>query len=81
MEGRVLLTCGECDLTREIVGEIPEEYTRSFAAAVHQDGWVPRPGANTNTLICRDCLMHYVGHETVDDEEKVRGARDPKDLG
>ena len=44
MEGRVLLKCGECELTREIVGEIPDEYTKSFADAVHQDGWVPRPG-------------------------------------
>lgn len=76
MEGRVLLECGECALTREIVGEIPEEYTRSFAAAVAQDGWVPRPGAS-NALICRDCLMRYVGHETVDDEEKVRGRKNP----
>ena len=77
MEGRVLLTCGECGKTREIVGEIPEEYTRSFDEAVHADGWVPRPGANTNSLICRDCLMHYAGHETVDDEEKVQGRKNP----
>jgi hypothetical protein len=74
MEGRVLLRCGECELTREIAGEIPEEFTRAFDDAVHQDGWVPRPGANTPSLICRDCLVKkYAGHETVDDEEKVRG--------
>lgn len=73
MEGRVLLRCGECDLTAEIVGEIPEEYTKCFDDAVHRDGWVPRPGANTASLICRECLVKsYKGHETVDDEEKIR---------
>ena len=77
MEGRVLLKCGECDLTREIVGEIPEEYTRCFDEAVHRDGWVPKPGANTPQLICHDCLMKYAGHETVDDEEKVQGRKNP----
>ncbi len=77
MEGRVLLQCGECELTREIVGELPDEFTKCFDEAVHQDGWVPRPGANTASLICRDCLMKYSGHETVDDEEKVQGRRDP----
>ena len=80
MEGRVLLRCGECSRTREISGEIPEEYTHSFALAVAEDGWVPRPGANTAHLICRDCLLKYAGHETVDDEEKVRGARDPREM-
>lgn len=78
MEGRVLLRCGECDLTREIVGEIPEEFTRCFDEAVHRDGWVPRPGANTASLICRECLIKsYAGHETVDDEEKVQGRKNP----
>ena len=78
MEGRVLLQCGECDLTREIAGEIPGEYTRSFDEAVHQDGWVPRPGTNNASLICGDCLVkHYAGHETVDDEQKVQGRRNP----
>ncbi|HEX7833438.1 MAG TPA: hypothetical protein VF787_27555 [Thermoanaerobaculia bacterium] len=73
MEGRVLLRCVECDYTTEIVGEIPEEYTRCFDEAVHRDGWVPRPGANDASLICRECLVKkYSGHETVDDEEKVR---------
>jgi hypothetical protein len=80
MEGRVLLRCGECPKTREISGEIPEEYTRSFAAAVSEDGWVPHPGANSASLICGECLVKkYSGHETVDDEEKVRGERDPKE--
>ena len=80
MEGRVLLKCGECPVTREIVGEIPDEYIRSFDEAVHQDGWAPRPGANDGSLICRDCLVRYSGHETVDDEEKVKGHRDPMAL-
>ena len=80
MEGRVLLKCGECDLTRQISGEIPEEYTRSFDDAVHQDGWVPRPGANTPSLICGRCLAKYSGHETMDDEEKVHGEKGPKEL-
>lgn len=72
MEGRVLLMCGECDLTREIAGEIPAEYTRSFDEAVHRDGWVPRPGAASPSLICGECLARsYSGHETVDDEEKL----------
>ena len=74
MEGRVVLRCAECGLVREIVGEIPDEYTRCFDAAVHRDGWVPRPGATSPSLICRECLAKsYEGHESVDDEEKVRG--------
>lgn len=78
MEGRVLLRCGECDLTREIAGEIPDEYIRSFDDAVHRDGWAPRPGATSPSLICRACLARsYAGHETVDDEEKVQGRRNP----
>jgi hypothetical protein len=79
MEGRVLLQCGECDLRTEIVGEIPDEYTRCFDEAVHREGWVPRPGANDASLICRDCLLKYEGHESVDDEEKVQGLRNPKE--
>ena len=80
MEGRVLLKCSECGLTREISGEMPEEYTRSFDAAVHQDGWVPHPGSNTKGLICGACLAKYAGHETVDDQSKVDGTKDPKAL-
>jgi hypothetical protein len=79
MEGRVLLRCSECDSTREIAGEIPAEYMRAFDDAVHQDGWVPRPGAD-NSLICGACLAKYAGHETVDDEEKVLGRKDPKEI-
>ena len=78
MEGRVILRCGECDVTREVAGEIPDEYIRSFAHAVEKDGWAPRPG-NSHVLICRDCLLKYGGHESVDDEEKVLGLRDPKE--
>ena len=76
MEGRVLLECGECNRTRQIAGEIPEEFTRSFDAAVHEEGWAPRPGSD-NSLICGECLKTYMGHETVDYEEKVHGLRDP----
>ncbi|HEX7708009.1 MAG TPA: hypothetical protein VF701_16230 [Thermoanaerobaculia bacterium] len=79
MEGRVLLQCGGCSRTREIVGEIPVEYVRSFLRAVDEEGWVPRPGAD-NSLICGECLMAFEGHETVDDESKVRGLRDPMAL-
>lgn len=75
MEGRVLLECGECDVRTEIAGEIPEEYTRSFAEAVAREGWVPRPG--NGKLVCGKCLLKYVGHETVDDEEKVQGRKNP----
>jgi hypothetical protein len=79
MEGRVILRCGDCALTREIVGEIPDEYIRSFDDAVHQDGWAPKPGSNDAQLLCRDCLARgYSGHETVDDEPKAQGVKDPK---
>ena len=77
MEGRTLLTCGDCGLTRQIAGEIPEEYTRSFDEAVHHDGWAPKPGTNSAALICRECLRKYAGHETVDDEAKVQGRKNP----
>jgi hypothetical protein len=77
MEGRVILRCGECDVTREVAGEIPDEYIRSFARAVERDGWAPRPG-NDHSLICSDCLRKYAGHESVDDEEKVLGLRNPR---
>ncbi|MFP5245058.1 MAG: hypothetical protein ACLGH0_00085 [Thermoanaerobaculia bacterium] len=38
---------------------------------------MPRPGANSDTLICRDCLVKYTGHESVDDDEKVQGRKNP----
>ena len=78
MEGRVLLTCSECGRTREVAGEMPEEYTNDFAKAVRDEGWVPRPGATSGAFIDGECLRRgYAGHETVDDEEKVQGRRDP----
>ncbi len=78
MEGRVILTCGDCDVVDEIVGEIPDEYIRSFESAVGRHGWAPRPGASAGPLICRECLAKsYEGHESVDDEEKVQGRREP----
>jgi hypothetical protein len=79
MEGRTLLRCPRCDRTREVAGEIPEEYTGSFVDAVREEGWVPLPGA-TLELICGPCFALWAGHETVDDEPKVRGEKDPKSL-
>lgn len=72
MEGRVKIVCAECGRSREVSGEIPEEYTDCFIKIVREDGFVPRPGVATLTFICGTCLRHYEGHETVDDEEKVR---------
>lgn len=71
MEGRVQLRCAECGRTREVSGEMPEEYTACFARIVSEDGFVPRPGVNL-TMICGACLQNYAGHETVDDEEKLK---------
>ena len=74
MEGRVILRCAECGRTREVSGEIPEEYTSCFAQVVQEDGFVPRPGVAALALICGACLRAgYEGHETVDDTKKVRG--------
>ena len=71
MEGRVHLRCAECGRTKEVSGEIPEEYIECFAKAVREEGWVPRPGAEWK-LICGQCLRGYEGHESVDDDEKVK---------
>jgi hypothetical protein len=72
MEGRVLLTCGECGRTREISGEIPREYTDCFAQAAREDGWVPRPGAPQPAFVCGACLAReFAGHETVDDGANI----------
>ena len=79
MEGRTILRCPQCDMTREIAGEIPEEYTVAFGRAVREEGWVPLPGASL-AMICGSCFTRWAGHETVDDEAKVRGERDPKSL-
>lgn len=71
MEGRVKLVCAECGRAREVSGEIPEEYTDCFIKIVREDGFVPRPGVKF-AFICGKCLRKYEGHESVDDEEKVR---------
>lgn len=71
MKGRILLTCSQCQRTREIAGEIPGEYTISFADAVHVEGWVPRPGAPESAFLCGDCLGTWAGHESVDDAAKI----------
>jgi hypothetical protein len=77
VEGRVLLQCGDCNVVDEIVGELPDEYIARFDEAVHRHGWAPRPGAAAGPLICRECLAKsFAGHESVDDEEKVRGIRE-----
>ena len=68
MEGRVQIRCAECGKTREISGEIPEEYIASFARLVEEEGFVPRPGVG-QAFICGDCLArNYSGHESVDDK-------------
>lgn len=72
MKGSFRVVCAECGRTREVSGEIPEEYTSCFASIVREEGFVPRPG-NTLAMICGPCLMKYAGHESLDDEEKVRG--------
>ncbi len=71
MEGRVKIVCAECGHSREVSGEMPEEYTACFASIVRDDGFVPRPGVGL-AFICGACLRKFEGHETVDDEEKVR---------
>jgi hypothetical protein len=77
MESRVVIQCLECKRRREIVGEIPDEYTRCFEEAVHNEGWAPHP-ESAPALICASCLASkYAGHESVDDEEKVRGRKNP----
>ena len=73
MEGRVRLRCAECGRTREVSGEIPEEYVACFLQIVREEGFVPRPGVDLAPLICGKCLAAgYAGHESVDDEEKVK---------
>ena len=70
MKGRVQIRCAECGRTREVSGEIPEEYTACFRQVVEEDGFVPRPGVSL-AFICGQCLLKFAGHETVDDEEKI----------
>jgi hypothetical protein len=75
----MLLRCARCDRSRDVAGEIPEEYTASFGAAVAEEGWAPLPGPRLE-MICGPCFTRWAGHETVDDEPKVRGEKDPKAL-
>ena len=79
MEGRVRIRCAECGRIAECSGEIPEEYTSCFAKIVREEGFVPRPGAQF-AMICGNCLKKFSGHETVDDQDKVDGKRDPKKM-
>ena len=71
MEGRYKVVCAECGRSREVSGEMPEEYTACFARIVAEDGFVPRPG-NACAFICGSCLRNWEGSETADDEEKIR---------
>ncbi len=80
MEGRVQIRCAECGTTREVSGEIPIEYTECFAKIVREDGFVPRPGISPFALICGRCLKKFEGHESVDDERKIR-TQDPRKQG
>jgi hypothetical protein len=72
MEARAQITCAECGRSREVSGEIAEEYTACFAQIVAEDGFVPRPGA-TVAFICGACLRAYegVGSESRDDAEEI----------
>lgn len=72
MEGRARIVCAECGRVRHVSGEMPEEYIDCFAKIVKEDGFVPRPGVQM-VFICGSCLRGYEGHETVDDEAKLRG--------
>ena len=63
MEARAIVVCAECGRSREVVGEIPEEYTACFAQIVAEDGFVPRPGT-VPALICGACLRAYEGPGT-----------------
>jgi len=63
MEARTTVKCAECGRSREVAGEIAEEYTRCFAQIVAEDGFVPRPGTSL-ALICGACLRAYDGPGT-----------------
>ena len=79
MEGRSNFDCADCGRPAEIAGEMPEEYGAAFAQIVVEGGWVPKPGGRFG-LICGACAARYAGNESVDDQEKVSGFRDPKEL-
>ena len=63
MEARAAVTCAECGRTREVAGEIPDEYTQCFAQVMREDGFVPRPGT-TVAFVCGACLRAYEGPGT-----------------
>jgi hypothetical protein len=63
MEARTAVTCAECGRTREVSGEIPDEYTECFARVAREDGFVPRPGT-TVAFVCGACLRAYEGPGT-----------------
>lgn len=79
MEGQTQLKCRDCGRTASVSGEMPVEYSQCFATVVQRDGWVVAPGGRVE-MLCGECLKNYTGSETRDDEEKVRGQRDPKEL-
>jgi hypothetical protein len=72
VEGRSRLICADCGRTCDVAGEMPGEYREAFTQCVIDQGWAPRPGARF-AMICGACLAKYEGHETKDDEEKIRG--------
>ena len=49
---------------------MPEDYTAKFDRLVHEEGWVPRPGAQL-AMICGECAAGYEGSETKDDARKI----------
>jgi hypothetical protein len=73
VEARATVTCAECGKTREVAGEIPDEYTACFVQIVKEDGFVPKPGT-TVALLCGACLRAYEGpgSESTDDAPAIR---------
>ena len=73
MEARARVTCAECGRTREVSGEIPQEYIACFVQVVNEDGFVPRPGAAV-AFVCGECLRRYegAGSESKDDADNMR---------
>jgi len=71
VEGRTRLVCADCGRTADVSGEMPEDYTACFDRFVHEEGWVPRPGAQL-AMICGECAADYEGSETKDDAKKIR---------
>ena len=74
MQGQAQLRCRDCGRTAGVSGEMPAEYSACFVTVVQRDGWAVAPGSRVEFL-CGTCLRNYEGHETRDDEEKIRGRR------